>query len=85
MFTASKDTDPEGEFFGSIVDEEVLRAIDDLPDEYRMAVVLSDLEDLSYNEITEIMEIPVGPVKSRLFRGRWQLQERLHAYAVEMG
>ena len=65
--------------------EEILRAIDNLPDEYRIAVVLSDLEDLSYNEIAEIMEIPVGTVKSRLFRGRRQLQERLHAYAVEMG
>ena len=85
VFAASKGTDPEGEFFNSIVDEEILRAIGDLPDEYRVAVVLSDLEDLSYNEIAEIMEIPVGTVKSRLFRGPRQLQDRLHAYAVEMG
>ena len=85
VFAASKGTDPEGEFFNSIVDEEILRAIGDLPDEYRVAVVLSDLEDLSYNEIAGIMEIPVGTVKSRLFRGRRQLQDRLHAYAVEMG
>ena len=85
VFAASKDSDPEGDFFKSIVDEEILEAIDALPDEYRMAVVLSDLEDLSYNEIAEVMEIPVGTVKSRLFRGRRQLQERLHAYAVEMG
>jgi RNA polymerase sigma-70 factor (ECF subfamily) len=85
VFAASKGADPEGEFFDSIVDDEILRAIGDLPDEYRMAVVLSDLEDLSYNEIAEIMEIPVGTVKSRLFRGRRQLQDRLHAYAVEMG
>jgi RNA polymerase sigma-70 factor, ECF subfamily len=83
--SASKESDPEGAFFSSIVDEEILLAIDDLPDEYRMAVVLSDLEDLSYNEIAEVMEIPVGTVKSRLFRGRRQLQERLHDYAVEMG
>ena len=85
VFAASRGTDPEGEFFSSIVDEEILRAIDDLPDEYKMAVVLSDLEDLSYNKIAEVMEIPVGTVKSRLFRGRRQLQDRLHAYAVEMG
>ena len=85
VFAASKGTDPEGEFFNSIVDEEILRAIGDLPDEYRVAVVLSDLDDLSYNEIAEIMEITVGTVKSRLFRGRRQLQDRLHAYAVEMG
>ena len=85
VFAASEDKDPEGEFFRSIVDEEILRAIDELPDEYRMAVVLSDLEDLSYNEIAEVLGVPVGTVKSRLFRGRRQLQARLHRYAVEMG
>ena len=85
VFAASKDSDPEGDFFNSIVDEEIIAAIDELPSEYKMAVVLSDLEGLSYNEIAEIMEIPVGTVKSRLFRGRRQLQKRLHEYAVEMG
>ena len=85
VFGASKAEDPEGEFFRSIVDDEILRAIDDLRDEYRIAVVLSDLEGLSYNEIAEVMEIPVGTVKSRLSRGRRQLRERLRAYAVEMG
>ncbi len=85
VFAASKDADPEGDFFKSIVDDEILSAIEELPDEYRMAVVLSDLEDLTYNEIAELMEVPVGTVKSRLFRGRRQLQKRLHGYAVEMG
>ena len=85
VFAASKDSDPEGDFFKSIVDDEILSAIEELPDEYRMAVVLSDLEDLTYNEIAEVMEVPVGTVKSRLFRGRRQLQKRLHGYAVEMG
>lgn len=85
VFAASKDSDPEGEFFKAIVDNTILEAIDALPEEYRIAVVLSDLEDMSYNEIAEIMEIPVGTVKSRLFRGRRQLQKRLHGYAVEMG
>jgi RNA polymerase sigma-70 factor, ECF subfamily len=85
VFSASRDADPEGEFFSSIIDEEVLEAIDALPDEYRTAVVLSDLEDLSYNEIAEIMEIPVGTVKSRLFRGRRQLQEKLYEFAVDRG
>ena len=58
VFAASHDSDPEGAFFQSIVDEEILAAIDALPGEYRMAVVLSDLEDLSYNEIAEVMEVP---------------------------
>lgn len=77
--------DPEGDFFESIVDERIMQAIDDLPEEYRMAVVLSDLERLPYADIAELMEVPVGTVKSRLFRGRRQLQNVLYDYAVEMG
>ena len=78
-------TDPEGDFFGRIVDDEVLAAIDALPEEYRTAVVLSDVEGFSYQEIGDLMEIPVGTVKSRLFRGRRQLQKVLYDYAAEMG
>ncbi len=85
VFAASRDEDPEGEFFRSIVDAQVFKAIDQLPEEYRMAVVLSDLEDLSYGEIAEVLEIPVGTVKSRLFRGRRRLQRQLYEYALEMG
>ena len=77
--------DPEGDFFESIVDERIIQAIDDLPEEYRTAVVLSDLEGLPYADIAELMEVPVGTVKSRLFRGRRQLQKVLYDYAVEMG
>lgn len=77
--------DPEGDFFESIVDERILEAINELPEEYRTAVVLSDLEGLPYAEIAELMEVPVGTVKSRLFRGRRQLQRVLYEYAVEMG
>ena len=77
--------DPEGEFFASIVDERIIEAIDELPDEYRTAVVLSDVEGLPYAEIAELIDVPVGTVKSRLFRGRRQLQKVLYDYAVEMG
>ena len=77
--------DPEGEFFDSIVDEVVLQRIQDLPEEYRTAVILSDLEGLSYQEIAEMIEVPVGTVKSRLFRGRRLLQVSLYDYAVSMG
>jgi len=85
VFMAVRDRDPEGAFWKEVVDEEVLRAIDELPGEFKDAVVLSDIEDLSYQEMAEVLEIPVGTVKSRLFRGRRILQERLHEYAVEEG
>ncbi|NIR46018.1 MAG: sigma-70 family RNA polymerase sigma factor [Gemmatimonadetes bacterium] len=85
VFEAIKDRDPEGTFFRFIVDEEVKRAIQDLPEEFRLPVVLSDVEGLSYAEIAEILDLPVGTVKSRLFRGRRRLQQRLYDYALEMG
>lgn len=85
VFAASRDEDPEGDFFKGIVDERILQAIDALQDEYRMAVILSDVEGLSYQEVSEILEVPVGTVKSRLFRGRRQLQKVLYDYAVEEG
>lgn len=85
LWTTISRADPEGEFFRSIVDETVLSAIDELPEEYRTTVVLSDVEGLSYEEIATLMEVPVGTVKSRLFRGRKRLQQALYDYAVEMG
>lgn len=78
-------SDPEGEFFTAFVDDEVLEAIDGLPEEYRTVVVLSDVEGLAYQEIAEVLDVPVGTVKSRLFRGRRQLQRVLYDFAVEMG
>ncbi len=85
VWVSALGVDPEGDFFESIVDARIIQAIDDLPEEYRTAVVLSDLEGLPYADIAELMEVPVGTVKSRLFRGRRQLQSVLYDYAVEMG
>ncbi len=85
VFPEVQEVDPEGRFFDQIVDEEVLRAIDALPDEFRETLTLSDVEGLTYAEIAEITEVPVGTVKSRLFRARQALQRQLYDYAVEMG
>ncbi|HEU5170480.1 MAG TPA: sigma-70 family RNA polymerase sigma factor [Gemmatimonadales bacterium] len=79
------DEDPEGAFFAQIVDEKVLEAIDRLPDEFREVLVLSDIENLTYAEIAEVLRLPIGTVKSRLFRARRQLQTALYDHAVEMG
>lgn len=77
--------DPERAFFDSFVDEDVLREIDKLPEPYREAVVLVDVEGFSYAEACEMLNLPVGTVKSRLYRGRRLLQQALYAYALEMG
>jgi RNA polymerase sigma-70 factor (ECF subfamily) len=85
VFRDVQDSDPEGQFFDRLVDDEVMQAIDRLPDEFRETLVLSDVEGLSYVEIAEVTEVPVGTVKSRLFRARQALQRQLYDYAVEMG
>ncbi len=79
------EADPEGRIFERIIDAEVIAAIQELPDDFRIPIVLSDIEGLAYQEIADLLEIPVGTVKSRLFRARKRLQARLYEYAVEMG
>jgi RNA polymerase sigma-70 factor, ECF subfamily len=76
---------PERDFFDALIDDEVVEAIDDLPDDFREVLVLSDLGDLKYAEIARVLDIPVGTVKSRLFRARKLLQERLRDFAVRSG
>lgn len=85
LFMPAYQDDPEGSFFDSLVDETILQHIDQLPSEFREVVLLSDLEGLSYNEIAKVLEIPLGTVKSRLFRGRKLLQKVLYDYARESG
>jgi len=85
VFSEVSAADPESDFFSSFVDEEVMRAVDDLPEPYREVVVLGDLEGLSYPELSEVLGVPRGTVKSRLFRGRRILQQSLYRYALEMG
>jgi RNA polymerase sigma-70 factor (ECF subfamily) len=60
-------------------------ALADLPEVLRSAVVLVDLRDLKYEEAAAILEVPVGTVRSRLFRGRRLLQEALLVYARDAG
>ena len=85
VFSEVQDEDPQGAFFDKIVDDQVLQAIDQLPVVFRETLVLSDVEGMSYQEIASILQVPVGTVKSRLFRARQMLQGKLYDYAVEMG
>jgi RNA polymerase sigma-70 factor (ECF subfamily) len=77
--------DPETQALRPLVQEEIHRALDELPEEFRLAVVLSDVEELSYKEIADVMGCPVGTVMSRLHRGRRLLQKRLYDHAVFLG
>jgi RNA polymerase sigma-70 factor (ECF subfamily) len=85
IFEAVGDVNPEGTFYDSFVDQEIVDAIQNLPEEYRAAVVMSDLHGLRYGEIAQVLGVPEGTIKSRLFRGRRLLQAQLRGYAEEMG
>lgn len=73
---------PEELLLEKSIDGRVEEAVADLPPEYRAVVLLNFMEDMSYKEIAEILEIPMGTVMSRLHRGRKILQRKLHDYAV---
>lgn len=73
------------ELFDRTLDEHLVASIDALPDDYRDVLVLSDLGDLNYAEISQVLDIPAGTVKSRLFRARRRLQERLIDHAADAG
>ena len=64
---------------------EVKEAVEALPEQFRLAVLLADVEGFSYKEIAEILDIPIGTVMSRLHRGRKALQKRLYDFAVSRG
>ncbi len=77
--------DPEQIALLPIVEGEVRRALDALPPEFKLAVILCDVEEFSYEEIAEIMGCPIGTVMSRLHRGRKLLQKALYSHALAMG
>jgi len=67
------------------LDDEVSGALHELPEEFRMAVILYDVEGFTYEEISEICKIPVGTVRSRLHRARKMLRDLLREYALKHG
>lgn len=76
---------PDRQLFDELVGEEVEEALAKVPDDFRLAVVLSDIEGMSYQEIADITDVPIGTVRSRLARGRAMLRKQLLAYAKREG
>ncbi len=76
---------PEQHFVSQMMDDEVEAALKGLPEEFRTAIVLVDIEELSYQKTAQVMECPVGTVRSRVSRGRRMLQVALRGYALQRG
>jgi RNA polymerase sigma-70 factor, ECF subfamily len=76
---------PENFIFDRLLDDDVTKALDSLPDDFRLTLILSDLEGFSYKEIADILDCPIGTVMSRLHRGRRLLRQNLYEYAKNHG
>jgi len=82
----STDTnDLQAKLFGNLLSDEVTQALQSLPEDFRTVVILADIESLSYEEIAEFLNCPIGTVRSRLHRGRKMLQTQLFDYARDRG
>ena len=71
--------------FENLLGDEVTKAMDELPEDYRTVLLLCDIEDFSYEEIADILGIPIGTVRSRIFRARNTLKKKLKKYAESLG
>ena len=77
--------DLEHKVFSNLLDDDLMTALNSLQDDYKTVVILCDLEGLSYEEIAEFLDCPIGTVRSRLHRGRKILQKKLADYARSKG
>lgn len=76
---------PEQEFLDNVAKNDIEQALDSLPENFRIVVLLSDMEGLTYNEIAEALDVPIGTVRSRLARARSLLQKALWNHALDKG
>ena len=81
----ARDSEAITEILKSYVSDDIIKALENIPEQFRMAVLLSDVERFNYQEIAEIIGASVGTVKSRIFRGRKLLQKQLYEFAKERG
>ena len=75
----------EDRVLDGLVESDIKKAVEDLPENFRLPVLLADLEGFSYKEIAEILDVPIGTVMSRLHRGRKAMQKSLWEFAVKRG
>jgi RNA polymerase sigma-70 factor, ECF subfamily len=78
-------SDMEEQLFSNLLDDDVSRALERLPEEFRTVVILCDIEEFTYEEIAEFVDCPIGTVRSRLHRGRKMLRTELLDYAKRRG
>ena len=83
--TATESSDLQESAFGHLLDDDVATAIARLPEDFRTVVLLCDIEGLTYEEIAEFLDVPLGTVRSRLHRGRSLLRVDLTGYAKARG
>ena len=81
----SDDLDMRKDYFSDMLGDEITRAINSLPVDFKTVILLCDIEGFTYEEIAKIIDIPIGTVRSRLHRSRNMLKEKLVAYAKKMG
>lgn len=84
-YATADPNDLEEKIFGGLLGDEVARAIESLPEDFRTVVILCDIEGLSYEEIAEFVDCPIGTIRSRLHRGRKMLRAKLFSYAKQRG
>jgi RNA polymerase sigma-70 factor, ECF subfamily len=82
---STETNDLQERLFGNLLDDDVTRAVASLPDDFRTVVILCDIEGLTYEEIAEFVDCPLGTVRSRLHRGRKMLRSLLMLYAKNRG
>lgn len=83
--TAAASLSAEEQFLDLFTDDEVKAALEGLPENFRLPVLLADVDGFAYKEIAEMLDIPIGTVMSRLHRGRKAMQRALYEYAEERG
>jgi RNA polymerase sigma-70 factor (ECF subfamily) len=82
---STNSNDLQKQMYSNMLSDEISGALQSLPEDFRTVVILCDIEQLTYEEISGFLNCPIGTVRSRLHRGRKMLEEKLHSYAKERG